>query len=469
MASPLVFKSGFQKLDTDFAHFRDMNRSPETDLCPKISTNFSLDSTPRYDEESTQENISSTYQSSVANSTLATTFSDVIRDQDQDFDYRAAIGNPSAIECAGKSLSAISHRDPFRKPVCLRKAGPRMEPLYVYPCSCSEISKDYNEHFNEVVFMLRKNIFHAPSISSSFGEDMLYQLLKVGSSPQTAHTAIVTICEEEIYHQVKNVLYEPQLLKDCNLYNPATTQRTLLSWFKKPYEPKNNDPYWPCMPLYVYAGKAVISLHQTLDSTSTNILNNVATRTETMYDFSLCGAKITTADRSGFATMTCVLKVDADYYGLTAAHTFRKDCTSESSNTNSQLWASVEAKCFISLGDHTYPLESSIYLPALSFFNTTTADLDWGLVHLTDDQLIKENAYVHSFCNRLAVTVVAKTHPQTERNVLILSSALSPLRGVLLDEYTYRTTIGNGAAQLWSVEPDDGQGMSFAQQLSRTI
>ena len=318
--------------------------------------------------------------------------------------------------------------------------------------------------------MLRKNIFHAPSISSSFGEDMLYQLLKVGSSPQKVHTAIVAICEEEIYHQVKNILYDSRILKDCNLYNPTKTQKTLLSWFKKPYEPKDDDPQRPRMPLYVYAGKAVISLHRARDSASDNIFDDVTTNTETICDFTLCGAKITTADRSGFATTTCVLKIDADWYGLTAAHTFRKDCTSKSPETNSQLRASVEAKCFISLGGDVQPVESSIYLPALSFFNTTT-DLDWGLVNLTEDSLIKGNAYLagDSFHNRLTVTEVVKSHPQTERNVLILSSALSPLSGVLLDEYTYRTTTGHGAAQLWSVEPDDGQGMLSVRLLSMIV
>ncbi|KAL4935865.1 hypothetical protein BDV06DRAFT_228425 [Aspergillus oleicola] len=214
----------------------------------------------------------------------------------------------------------------------------------------------------------------------------------------------------------------------------------------------------------------------------------------------MCSSKITSHDGS-CATLACLLNVDMDVYGLTVAHAFshlaehsveayeHQVDSGPNTNVSDESESEIESEYGI-FAVHDIEYETSeedniaINIPEVApsadtdsghnvtasqlhgsqqfstmmhFMdsdNPNTPDRDWALVSVPRELRNKPNCYPSMGNNQspIPLHVVARHHPGSEREVLVLRSLQSPRRGTLLRGSSFIGGINRtGQCEVWNI------------------
>jgi hypothetical protein len=198
----------------------------------------------------------------------------------------------------------------------------------------------------------------------------------------------------------------------------------------------------------------------------------------------MCGSRIAATGGVRLATLGCLVKVQSNLYGLSASHAFERivkstsvtidiptdrrsqdDSRSESFSDVPDMVQTIEKEYYL-VDDVEYELEKveyseepyapstrgtedgdddppdylteqimrgTIIFPS-DEFNGIMPDLDWALIEVTEGQYQRPNAYitVTGPPEPVFFSKAAPCHPGEERDIVVVSSALTPRRGLLL-------------------------------------
>ena len=319
-------------------------------------------------------------------------------------------------------------RDPFRRRLRIADS------LNAFPASGTKIPLVYHEHFDFIANCLLREIEnHQSPISKVSSPDI--DLFLVGSCPADAKPAIVVTCDGDLLSHVEALICAEDVQ---NQHNLVLYKRSGLSNSRKWQYPKRYIGTGPCYYLYVRAPETPrIKYSGTMFQCHTNFESNTS---GTLW----CGSKIVQTQTLACATLSCILKIDGDTYGLTAAHSFE---------ASTELTERVQVDHF-TLSDCS---DGTLLIPDLATYQAKSPDLDWALMKISDSDSVSASGNI----SRLGS--IATSHPQNERDILVLSSILElPLSGVLLGGTTVSGSIASGDNVVyWNVELDHDDGIIF--------
>ncbi|CZS98718.1 uncharacterized protein RAG0_07332 [Rhynchosporium agropyri] len=223
----------------------------------------------------------------------------------------------------------------------------------------------------------------------------------------------------------------------------------------------------------------------------------------------MCGSRIAALDSLRLATLGCLVRVGSKLYGLSAAHAFEQivrsksrppdlptgsprpedlvsDLLSCSFVRDERYFVNDEDECYLVVddveydldseetsGDTTAPLESytpfyqdghrevsekimtgAMIFPSDGFTHITWPDLDWALVEVTERQHQRPNAYMALTepWGPVFLSELVKYHPDQQRDIVVLSSALNRRRGLLLPGISFLGGINRlGMCEVWNI------------------
>ena len=329
---------------------------------------------------------------------------------------------------------AVVRRDPYRN-------GKRInESIFAFPASGTEISMEHRNSFAVIAHKLRQNIeAHRAPIPAEPRIDI--DLLMTGSCKADAEPSIVVTCDKKIFAHLETILYLDHIQDQHNLVILKKKPHWRGSWrWQVPKKCSGTGPrYHLCI--------RVRDVERV--ELGAKFLQCLA-EFEDVGDIPLwCGSKIVQSGTASCATLSCILRIDDNMYGLTTAHSFNTDIGS-----SEQLG---EAYQLSSDGNSHYPL----LVPNFNAYETEQPDLDWALISMPHQPNITAGLPIVNLGS------VVREHPQEERDVFILSSVVAkPRNGVLLCGTTVSgADFAAADVQYWNVELEYDDGMFYLASL----
>ena len=221
---------------------------------------------------------------------------------------------------------ASTDLDPFRNPITLPNSG--KSTILIYPHSGSVIEERYMERFEVVVNILKRNVESEPDLKS-YSSEVDYTLKMCGEAPDKSHPSIIVFCRNCYFHKLKSILTSKNVAWQYYLPN-ASRWKILISRLKHAPTQDKDALYLPRFKIYFWCSV------QRPRILYWGRLNDIVVERPCMYrqkrdqkgeqlPATWCGSKVVARDGSKLATLTCLLKVDSQWYGLTAQHCFVED------------------------------------------------------------------------------------------------------------------------------------------------
>jgi hypothetical protein len=215
----------------------------------------------------------------------------------------------------------------------------------------------------------------------------------------------------------------------------------------------------------------------------------------------MCGSRIAAADNIRLATLGCLVKIQSNFYGLSASHAFESimrstplvieasvgnrlsdtslsvhSITSQKGKEAYYLIDDVEYDSYddVSSVDSIAPsddnsnfrsespqnsteeiMKGNVMFPSDEFFaGTRKPDLDWALIEINEKQYKRPNAYiaVTEPSKPIFFSKAAAGHPGEQRDIVVISSALNPKRGILLPGKSFLGGINRpNMCEVWNI------------------
>ena len=317
----------------------------------------------------------------------------------------------------------VARRNPYRLSKNI------FQDINTYPCSGSEIPNEHKLSFDAVVDCLYQNLEeHRQPMSAR--QPIEINLWMTGTSTADVKPSIIVTCDKDTLSHVESVLSLPHIQ---NQHNLVVLKK--LSWrgsWKWQHPSKDlhgiRPRYYLCFRARdekrIQYGGHISSLDVQFEDTACDFW---------------CGSKIIKPQRPERATLSCILKVGPDVFGLTTAHSFHPASISREEYEGLSSVPSSNA------------FSRRVLIPDTDLINTKLSDLDWALITMN-------NTVTSSFPKGRLGSVVYN-QPGEERDVHILSSVGVEAKGVLLCGTTAtRTRSDAKRINFWNIELMDDQG-----------
>ena len=359
-------------------------------------------------------------------------------------------------EAIDSEAITLNPPDPYRFPV-ISYSPKKGNPTNIYRYSHSEVPSACEPLFNTSRKILRKNIEQA------FGTDsgnISYELLMCGTFPETAKPALVVKCAMNVIEKVQKVLTQESLLKRCHLRPHGAAARFVRRIKRSMGALTDQDELTLGLEIYGCGSATRPPVRTELRGRIPDVFDTKAIRYDSRQHFSpLCGAKVNCIGGNTSATLSGVIQIGTEFYGLTTSHPFRDDCLSKPQGADKHRIGHLKGwfvPVEVALQDHGQIFQTKVWIPSIVSFNSTIPNLDWALVLLDEAMLRDCDIEINpSASERSSISTHALKHPGWEPEVLALTFGAEPKNGTLLQGTVYYTNCLSAEVAVWTVALDE--------------
>ena len=413
-----------------------------------------------------------------------------------------------------QSRHAPGAQDPFEGP----KPIPGLSPVvFVYPHSSGQINEAFKRRYHEVIELFKQSVEKDAHLIDHV-RHIGYELRLCGPSPREAHPSILVFCRTRDHRALRSLLTKSRLKRQYALRKSSL----LKTWIRR-QSTLPIDGHRPLFNLFfcrdqtpwifLWGSQKVFR-----DAEGASNANTTAPGDLSM---TMCGSAVRwPGPRKNYAktsTISCVVQIGNDFYGLTTAHAaipsqpdvlqehaklsnadrdeiespgssqfdesdlgdyvmddFTYEHVSEDeTSTEATQGQQDDALDFPSLIDHDVPPTTMVpgqsralsaqYPSRVELLFHNHMDLDWAIMKLEDPRDWRPNAFTSPECGVHYIgflSSVSEGLVDQETPVFIIVSPDKSLTGMLQPSVSFQTDMsGVRVSEYWTVIPSAGNGM----------
>lgn len=230
----------------------------------------------------------------------------------------------------------------FRDALTLPNVSPT---IYVYPHSGSEINDAFRNRFREVINLFRLNTEQHPPLKAHL-EHIDYELRMCGTSIHEAHPSIIAFCRPSEFSHLRSLLNSKHLKmqycrrKSTPKYSWKSLGKSAVTQSPDTFKPLFSLYFWrTSRPRILYSGRHSMKSASVFIDQAQTPHSRLTMSGSVVASTLLEGGCLT-------STIGCLLQVDSEFYGLTAAHLVDPERLYETKTTLcSSMHCTNKAKC----------------------------------------------------------------------------------------------------------------------------
>jgi hypothetical protein len=391
---------------------------------------------------------------------------------------------------------ARSPQNLWREPQTLPNCKER---VYVYPYSISFIQEDHLRRFPVVIDIFKRNIEKKSELKLHMCE-IDYTLKMCGPSPQESLPSIIVFCTKAVFPSLRSLLTSRHIASQYYFPKPP---RPASIWRSRPRSDEEDagDSQIPRFKIYFWWAKKMPRTLHWGKLENLRVYQPCHDSLAGLEKLTMCGSRIAATEDIRLATLGCLVKIQANFYGLSASHAFESIVRSTPLGKGASVGnrpsgnllsahsvTSQKGKdAYYLIDDVEYDndddessvesivpsdnipdfrsensqnlteeiMKGNIIFPSDEFFaGTMKPDLDWALIEINEKQYKRPNAYiaVTEPARPVFFSKAASCHPGEQRDIVVISSALNPRRGVLLPGKSFLGGINRpNMCEVWNI------------------